>query len=208
MSLDRVWDFSLRLMNIIGNIVLLQVLNIILLLTGYLTIIIPIIIIVNTMVIYEYLYDNNNYSILNIPSILKKNVTSLLVYVAISFMLLTAINLNLNMQSLVIELNIGFWSELILLIMNVIIGVSTITFMMFFPLVACTTNQGVLTRIKVTFIIPFYSLKAYGLIIVLTILNGLFFFSNALFLILFGPVLLIAINVIIFHVYITKKEEK
>lgn len=208
MSLDKVWNFSVRFMNIIGNVAILQVINIILLLTGYLAVVIPVIIIVNTLVIYDYIYDHEHFSITNIGSLLKNNFTSIVSYVVIAYILLSAVGINQSMQTVVIAQNVGFWTELMLLILSVIVGVSTITFMMFFPLVACTTEQDLIMKIKVTFIVPFFSLKAYFLIIVLTVINGMFFFSNALFLILFGPILLIAVNLIIFHVYVINKEEK
>lgn len=207
MSLDKFWNFSVRSMSVMGNLVLLQVINICLILTGQFSIVVPLIIVINSLMIYDYLYNSESYSFMNIFRILKDNIVSICAYVVLSFLLITAIGLNQSMQTQVISLNLGFWSEIGLLIMAVILLFALLTFMVFYPLVNSSSDQDVATKLKVTFIIPFFSLKAFILIVLSTIINTIFFFSNVLFLIVFGPVLLLAVNIIIFNNYVINKEE-
>lgn len=207
MSLDKFWSFSVRSMSVMGNIVLLQVINICLILTGQFSIVVPFIIVINSLMIYDYLYNPESYSFMNVFRILKENIIGICVYVALSFLLTTAIGVNQLMQTQVISLDLGFWSEVGLLIMSVILFFALLTFMVFYPLVNSSSDQDIFTKLKVTFIIPFFSLKAFILIVISTIINTIFFFSNVLFFIVFGPVLLLAVNIIIFNNYVINKEE-
>lgn len=207
MNLEKFWNFCVQSMSVLGNLVLLQVINILLIMTGVFSIAVPLIIVINSLMIYDYIYDNDNYVFTNLIGIIKKNFINIIAYVVISFILITAVGVNQNMQEIVISQNIGFWSEIILLVLFVIITFTLISFMVFFPLVNSSSSQDITTKLKVTFIVPFFSMKAFLLILLCTFINTIFFFSNVLFLIVFGPVLLLAVNIIIFNNYVINKEE-
>lgn len=208
MSLERVWNFSTKFMNIFGNLVLLQIFNIALMLTGMFEVVVPIIIMINTIVISEYIYNQENFNFKDLCRQLKKNILSIVTYIIVAYVLIIAFGMNQSMQTTVMSLNVGFWSEIILLVFSVIIGCTLITFLTFFPLVNTTSMQSLSTKLKVTFIVPFFSFKAFSFIVLSTFVNAVFFFSNGLFLIIFGPVLLLAANIIIYNVYIIRQEER
>ncbi|WOO88602.1 hypothetical protein R2F61_06635 [Mollicutes bacterium LVI A0078] len=208
MNVDKLWNFSIKTMYIIGNVILLQVINILLFLIGVFPITIPVIIIINALMIYEFIYANEFYSFISIAKVVKDNAASIIMYVLISFVLITALGMNQAMQTFVMATNVGFFSEIVLLILSVVIFFSLATFLIFFPLVNNSSNQSVMMKIKVTFIIPFFSFKGFIFIACATVINAFFFFSNGLFLIMFGPVLLLAVNIIIFNNYVINKEEK
>lgn len=208
MNIDKIWGFSVSSMNVIGNIILLQIINIVLILLGHFEITIPLIVIINSLMIYEYIFTSD-YTFLLIIKLVKENILNILAYIIITMFLLYALSVNESMQTYIISNNASyFFSEILLMVFSVFIIFALTTFFIFFPLVNNTTKQKLAIKLKVTFSIPFYSIKLFLLVILSTFINSLFFFSNAFFFIIFGPVLLLAANIILFNKYMQEKGEK
>ncbi len=205
MSFERIWLISQQMMFVVGNLVLLQLINTLLILPSVFLIAIPIIIIIDTHLISQFIYNSKSYHITNLIGVVKKYYKDILVYIGLlDFFIMMFIN-NQVIQTIVIEQNYGVWNLIILMILSSIIFVSTITFMIYFPLISATSEQSVISKVKITFILPFMSFRGLLFMIGSTFFNWLFIFSNMLFLILVGPILLIACNIIIFNTYINKK---
>ncbi len=185
-------------MQIMGNIILLQLFNGLLILIGFKILLIPALIIINAAMINEYLSNNQNISFKKIIQVLKENFISIIVYSLLTFGLMIAYQQNVEIQTLIIDNNWGVISELLAMIFNVIIIFSFLIFVIYFPLINISSDQSTLMKLKVTFIMPFYKFKVTIFLIASSLINYWFFTSNLLFIILFGPVLLLAANIIIF----------
>ncbi|WOO88188.1 hypothetical protein RZE82_04470 [Mollicutes bacterium LVI A0039] len=207
MNFEKMWLFSVKAMSILGNLVLLQVFNIILILTGQFALVFPVIMIVNSIIIFEYIYNSNKFSFTYLWEVIKTNVRSIITYILIQYGLIFSLGLNQSMQKVVISNNYSLASEFLLLLFAAVILCTLITFTIFFPLVNTTSEQSLSLKIKTTFIVPFVSFKGLILILVSTGLNVLLVFTNMLFLIIFGPILLLSANIIIYRNYVTNKEE-
>ncbi len=203
---ERLWMHSVKFMFTLGNLVLLQLCTILLLLIQKPLLTFPIIIIVNTKMISDYIFNGHHFTFKNYFSAIKSNLLPIFGYGVILLMLAIAKQYNIYIQKLVIEMNIGFYSETILIIFATLITCTLLTFFIFFPLVNESTNQTLLMKLKITFMMPFISIKATLFISILTVLNGIFVTSNLLFLLLFGPQLLIATNIIIFNNLFVKQK--
>lgn len=208
MNLDHIREISNKVIFVIGNIVLLQVCNIVLFMTGLFPIVIPLIIMMTSLMIYQYIFEKTNFSFKNYIINLKQHIVPIIVYVIISNLLFLAFRYNYYMQTQVITLDLGIYKQLILIFISVILLLSSIVFILYFPLVDSTSDQDVMTKIKVTFIAPFFSFKSTLILILSSAANLIFFLNNALFLVVFGPVLLIASNMIIFKNLISNEESK
>lgn len=208
MNLDHIREISNKVIFVIGNIVLLQVCNIVLFMTGLFPIVIPLIIMMTSLMIYQYIFEKTNFSFKNYIINLKQHIVPIIVYVIISNLLFLAFRYNYYIQTQVITLDLGIYKQLILIFISVILLLSSIVFILYFPLVDSTSDQDVMTKIKVTFIAPFFSFKSTLILILSSAANLIFFLNNALFLVVFGPVLLIASNMIIFKNLISNEESK
>lgn len=185
-------------MQIIGNIILLQLFNGLLVFIGFKILLIPALIIINTVMINEYLNNSINISLKKIFQVLKENFVSIIVYSLLTFGLIIAYQQNVVIQKLIIVNNLGVISELLAMIFNIIIIFSFLIFTIYFPLINFSSDQSTLMKLKVTFIMPFYKFKVTIFLIISSLINYWFFTSNLLFIILFGPILLLAANIIIF----------
>lgn len=194
----RIWHMSVKAMQIMGNIILLQLFNGLLILIGFKILLIPALIIINAVMINEYLSNSQNISFKKIVQVLKENFVSIIVYSLLTFGLMIAYQQNVAIQTLIIDNNWGVISELLAMIFNVIIIFSFLIFVIYFPLINISSDQSTLMKLKVTFIMPFYKFKVTIFLIASSLINYWFFTSNLLFIILFGPVLLLAANIIIF----------
>lgn len=208
MNLDHIRVTSNKVMFIVGNIVLLQVCNIVLFMTGVFPIAIPLMIMMTSLMVYQYIFEKTNFSFKNYFINIKDNYKSIIVYTVISNLLLLAFRYNYYMQKQVITLDLGVYKQIILLFISVILLITCIVFVLYFPLVNSSSDQDVMTKIKVTFIAPFFSFKSTMILILSSAANIIFFMNNALFLIVFGPVLLIASNMIVFKNLISNEESK
>ncbi len=194
----RIWHMSVKVMQIIGNIILLQLFNGLLVFIGFKILLIPALIIINTVMINEYLNNSINISLKKIFQVLKENFVSIIVYSLLTFGLIIAYQQNVVIQKLIIVNNLGVISELLAMIFNIIIIFSFLIFTIYFPLINFSSDQSTLMKLKVTFIMPFYKFKVTIFLIISSLINYWFFTSNLLFIILFGPILLLAANIIIF----------
>ncbi len=194
----RIWHMSVKVMQIIGNIILLQLFNGLLVFIGFKILLIPALIIINTVMINEYLNNSINISLKKIFQVLKENFVSIIVYSLLTFGLIIAYQQNVVIQKLIIVNNLGVISELLAMIFNIIIIFSFLIFTIYFPLINFSSDQSTLVKLKVTFIMPFYKFKVTIFLIISSLINYWFFTSNLLFIILFGPILLLAANIIIF----------
>ncbi len=194
----KIWQMSVKLMQIMGNIILLQLFNLLLIIIGFKIMLIPFLIIINVGMINDYLNYAQNISIRKILQMIKVNIYPIIVYSLITFGLIIAYQQNIIIQKLIIINNFGIISELLAMIFNVIIIASFLIFVIYFPLINISSNQTVPVKLKVTFIMPFYKFKVTIFLIISSLINFWFFTSNLLFILLFGPVLLLAANIIIF----------
>lgn len=208
MNIDHIRVVSNKVMFIVGNIVLLQVCNIVLFMTGIFPVVIPLILMITTLMVYQYIFEKTNFSFKNYFINIKNNLIPIITYTVISNILLLAFRYNYYMQTQVISLDLGVYKQFALLFISVVLLLTSIVFILYFPLVNSTSDQDVITKIKVTFMAPFFSFKSTVILLLSSAANLIFFMNNALFLIVFGPVLLIASNMIIFKNLISSEESE
>lgn len=204
----KLWHMSVKVMQIMGNIIILQVFNLLLMIIGFNLLLLPMMMIIDIIMINNFIFGNENITIKNLLKAIKNNYQAIIVYTVGCFLLMLSYQQNSMIQEIIISNNLSIISELLSLMLGVIIFISMYMFIIYFPLVNNSSNQTMLTKIKVTFMLPFYKLKVTLFLVISTIINTIFFTNNLLFIILFGPVLLLAANLIIFKNQILLAEKK
>ncbi len=204
----KLWHMSVKVMQIMGNIIILQVFNLLLMIIGFNLLLLPMMIIIDIIMINNFIFGNENITFKNLLKAIKNNYQAIIVYTVGCFLLMLSYQQNSMIQEVIISNNLSIISELLSLMLGVIIFISMYMFIIYFPLVNNSSNQTMLTKIKVTFMLPFYKLKVTLFLVISTIINTIFFTNNLLFIILFDPVLLLAANLIIFKNQILLAEKK
>lgn len=195
---SNLWEKSILFMSVLGNIVLLQLANLALFITGIYLIVIPVIIMMSSAMIYKFIYEEQKFTIRSYIDTFKEQFKSLCVYTVVINFTYISVRYSHYMQSMIQLNNLNAGIDLALIISSTILFIFLFLVLLYYPLISVTTDQCVMTKLKVSIMMPFFSFKLLLFIVLLSIFNFLLFTNNFLFLVLLGPIPLLASNIIIF----------
>lgn len=204
---SNLWDKSMVFMTVLGNIVLLQLVNMGLFITGLYMVAIPIIIIMSSAMIYNYIYEGQKFTISSYIDTFKEQFGSMIVYGLIINVAYMSVRYGLYIQDSIQAAGLNPFMDLAVVLSSSVLMLSLFIILLYFPLISVTTEQDIITKIKVSIMMPFFSFKLLMFIIFLSVINFMLFTNNFLFLILLGPIPLLASNIIVFKNNINKAEE-